>query len=89
MCIEFLSPRSPCVREQDIDMIGRLCYLADEMLNAFELRAVGGYGNGFCAGGEVGEGVEGFHRGFAGVGFAGGDVDFRGAGLEKPKQKVC
>ena len=83
MCIELLSPCSARVREQDIDMIRRLCYLTHEMLDAFELGAVGGYGYGFCARCEVGEGIKGFHGGFAGIGFAGCDVDFRGAGLEE------
>lgn len=45
--------------------------------------AVGGHGDGLCAGLEVGEGVEGFAGFVAGGLLPGGDVDFRGAGLEE------
>jgi len=46
------------------------------MFYSFEFGTICGDGDGFCAGGEVGEGVKGCHGGGAGVRFAGGDVDF-------------
>lgn len=46
------------------------------MLYTLDFGTVCGNGNGFCAGGEIGKGIESFYGGFASGGFAGGDVDF-------------
>jgi hypothetical protein len=76
MRIKALSPRRARIRKKNIHMSRRLRHLANKMLHAFNLRAVGGHGDGLGAGREVGEGVERFYCCVAGGGFAGGDVDF-------------
>ncbi len=76
MRIERLSPRRSCIREKNIDMICCLRYFADEVLYSFGLCTVGRDGDGFCAWGEVGEGIQGFDCCFAGGCFAGCDIDF-------------
>lgn len=83
MRVELLSPRSTGIRKQDIHMVGRLAHFVDEMLDALELGGVGRDRDGPCAWLEVGEGVERGDGFGAGVGLAGGDVDFGGAGLEE------
>ena len=83
MRVEGLAPGRAGVGEQDVDVPGRLADLGDEPLDLGGLGGVGGDGDGLGAGALVGEGVEGGASGGAGVGFAGGDVDFRAAGLEE------
>lgn len=65
-------------------MVGVLLDLLKEASDALHGGGVGRDGDGFCAGLEVGKGVELGDGFFAGFGFAGGNEYFRGAGLEEP-----
>lgn len=83
MGFELLAPSGAGVREQDVDVIGALAHLGHQLLDLGELGAVGGDGDGFCAGPFVGQGVEGGAGFLARRRFAAGYVDFRTAGLEE------
>jgi uncharacterized membrane protein YgcG len=83
MRIELLTPRCAGICKQNIHVVRRLAHFFDEVLHTFELRAVGRHGDCFCARLQVRQGAEGGDGGLAGGGFAGGDVDFGGAGLEE------
>lgn len=83
MVVEGRAPGGARVGEEYVDARGVLLDLGDEVLDAGGLGGVGGDGDGLRARGEVGEGVEGLDGGVAGFGLAGGNEDFRGAGLEK------
>lgn len=88
MRIKRLSPRRTRIREQDIHMVRCLPDLLNQVFHALDLGAVGRDGNGFRAGGQVGQGVEGLHGGVAGGGFAGCNVDLRSACLEEPADGI-
>lgn len=81
--VERLAPCCAGVGEEDVDVVGVLLDLLKEALDALDGGGIGGDGDGFRAGLEVGEGVELRNGFFAGFGFAGSDEDFRGAGLEE------
>ena len=83
MCLEGSAPGGTGVGKEDVDVGGGLCDLGGEAVDLGYLGDVGGHGDGFGAGADVREGVESGHGFLAGFGFAGGDIDFRAAGLEK------
>jgi hypothetical protein len=63
-----------------------ICMFADFLHQALDFRdlgTVGGDGDGYGAGGLVGEGIEGCDGGVAGSGFTGGDEDLGATGLEE------
>ena len=64
-------------------MVGVLGDFGDEVLHACDGGGVGRDGDGLGARGETGEGVERLDGAIASGGFAGGDEDFGGAGLEE------
>jgi len=64
-------------------MVRCLAHLLDQRLHTSECRAISWHGDGFGTGREVRKLVQGCDGFFAGGGFAGGDVDFGGAGLKK------
>lgn len=87
MRVERLPPRGARIGEQDVDAVRVLADLLEQLLDAVDGGRVGGGGDGLGAGGEVGQGVEGFAGGFAGGGLAGGDEDLGGTGLEEAAGK--
>lgn len=82
MSVDVLAPCGAGVGEEDVDVVGVLLHLLDEVGDAGLGGAVGRHRDGLGAGGEVGEGVESGDGGFAGGGLARGDEDEGGAGLE-------
>lgn len=83
MGVELLAPGGARVREEDVDVVGGLGDFGHEPLDFGHFGAVGGDRDGFRSGCEVRERIEGRAGGFASGGFAGGDVDAVGAGLEE------
>lgn len=81
--VESFAPCRARVGEQDIHVVGMLLDFVEQVLHPGFVGRVGGDGDGFGAWLEVRERVEGFARAGAGGGFAGGDEDFGGAGLEE------
>lgn len=55
MGVELLAPGGAGVGEQDVDVVGGLGDLGHQPLDLGELGAVGGDGDGFCAGPLVGQ----------------------------------
>jgi hypothetical protein len=58
MSIERLTPGSTGIGEQDINMIRRLHHFFHQVFHTLNLGAVCWDGDGFCARGEVGEGIK-------------------------------
>lgn len=83
--VEFLTPCSTSIGEQNIDFIGVLLYLFDQSLDFTGLRKVGGDGNGFAVSREIVESCAGFFAGFC---FTGCDEDFGAACLGESGGKV-
>lgn len=83
VCVEGLAPGRPRVGEEDVHAVRVLPDLREERLDALDVGRVGGDGDRDGAGREVREGVEGLAGGLAGGGFAGGDEDLGGPGLEE------
>lgn len=83
MRVELLPPRRARVGEQDVDVVRRPAHLGHEPVQLVHARVVRGHGDGDRPRTLVGEGVEGRDGLVAGLGFAGGDVDFGAAGLEE------
>lgn len=86
MRVEGLAPGGAGVGEQNVDVVCVLLDACEQRLNARDVGAVGGDGDGTGAGCEVGECVEGFGGCVAGGGFARGDEDFGAACFE---EAVC
>jgi len=83
MSIKGGAPGCASIGEQNVYMASMLLHLGDKVLHAGEGSTVRGDGDGNGIKGTVGEGIEDLAGGDAGVGFARGDEDLRGAGLEK------
>ena len=81
--VDVLAPGRAGVGQQDVDMVGVLLDIGEQLLHAGQVGAVGGDGDGTRTGREVGECVEGLDGGLARRLFAGRDEDSGGAGLEK------
>lgn len=87
--VKWCSPGCAGVGEQDVDVVGGLGDLLHQGTDAGDLGGVGWDGDGLCAWLETWEGVQCGAGLFAGRGFAGGDIDFGGSGLEESEERVC
>jgi hypothetical protein len=83
MGVKWGAPGGTGVGEEDVDVVGGLGDLADEVLDAGELGTIGWDAVGSGSWLETWEGVQGRDGLFAGLGLAGCDVDFGAAGLEE------
>lgn len=81
--VEGLAPRGARIGEEDVDVVRLARDEGQQVLDALERGRVGGDRDGAGARAEVGQRVEGGAGRVAGRGFAGGDEDFGGAGLEE------
>ncbi len=81
--VDILAPGRAGVGQEDVDMVGVLLDIGEQLLHAGQVGAVGGDGDGTRTRREVGECVERLDCGLARCLFAGRDEDGGGAGLEK------
>jgi hypothetical protein len=83
MRIKPFPPRGARIGEEDVDAVGVLADLLEQLPYAVDGGRIGGGGDSLGAGGEVGQRVECFAGGFACGSLAGGDEDLGGTGLEE------
>ena len=82
MCIEFFSPGGARIGEQDIDMVGSLLHLPEQVFHAFNLAAVCRHRDGTCTSALGREVVQGIAGSLTGLSFSRRNVDSGAAGLQ-------
>ena len=82
MRIELFSPGGARIGEQDVDVVGSLSHLPEQVFNAFNSAAVSRHGDSTCTSALVREVVQSIAGSLTGLSFSRRNVDFGAAGLQ-------